>query len=184
MFTAGDGTTPLNYEIESYSSTTGQVIAWVQIPSLSTTVDTLIYMYYGNPSATNQQNGPGVWDSNFRAVYHLANGTALNTNDSTGNANNGTDAGATASDTCAGTVSVATSGSVTVSTLGTYTITYTADDGAGNTNTATRTVTVVDTTPPVITCNPRSISIASLRSEGDKSERGGRFQFRISVSAR
>ena len=34
---------------------------------------------------------------------------------------------------------------------GSYTVTYTADDGAGHTNTTTRTVVVVDTLAPVIT---------------------------------
>ena len=45
---------------------------------------------------------------------------------------------------------VTTSGSVDVNTVGTYTFTYSATDASGNTGTATRTVTVVDTTAPVI----------------------------------
>ena len=43
------------------------------------------------------------------------------------------------------------SGTVDTDTVGTYTITYTATDASGNVGTATRTVTVVDTTAPVIT---------------------------------
>ena len=53
-----------------------------------------------------------------------------------------TDAGATAD----GGETVTSSGTVDTSTVGTYTITYSATDAAGNTGTATRTVTVVDTT--------------------------------------
>jgi|GEM_PF-905663 len=64
-----------------------------------------------------------------------------------------TDPGATANDACAGPVAVTTSGSVNVNTPGTYTITYTASDSSGNKATQTRTVNVVDTTPPVITLN-------------------------------
>ncbi|HXJ56015.1 MAG TPA: immunoglobulin-like domain-containing protein, partial [Verrucomicrobiae bacterium] len=65
-----------------------------------------------------------------------------------------TDAGATASDTCAGTVLVTTSGSVNVNMVGTYTLTYGATDPCGNSaNLVTRTVDVVDTTKPVITLN-------------------------------
>ena len=58
-----------------------------------------------------------------------------------------TDAGATSD----GGESVSSSGSVDTNTVGTYTITYSASDAAGNPSTATRTVNVVDTTPPVIT---------------------------------
>lgn len=53
------------------------------------------------------------------------------------------DAGATATDNVDTTVNVTTSGSVDTTTVGTYTITYTATDNAGNTDTVTRTVTVV-----------------------------------------
>ncbi|HEX5221031.1 MAG TPA: immunoglobulin-like domain-containing protein [Verrucomicrobiae bacterium] len=60
------------------------------------------------------------------------------------------DAGATASDACAGSVAVSTNHTVDANTPGVYTITYTADDGNGNTNSATRTVYVVDTVPPQI----------------------------------
>ena len=59
-----------------------------------------------------------------------------------------TDAGATAFDAVDGTVPVTTSGSVNVNSTGSYTITYTATDDAENTSTASRTVQVVDRTPP------------------------------------
>ncbi|MCA1815414.1 MAG: PxKF domain-containing protein [Acidobacteria bacterium] len=67
------------------------------------------------------------------------------------------DPGATATDACAGAVSVTPSGSVNTLAPGSYTITYTATDGA-NTSTATRTVNVVDTTPPAITC-PSDVTV-------------------------
>src|ERR1017187_10310015 len=60
------------------------------------------------------------------------------------------DPGATASDACAGLVVVMVGGSVNTNAVGTNTLTYTTDDGHGNTNTATRTVIVRDTTPPAI----------------------------------
>ncbi|HEX8000774.1 MAG TPA: immunoglobulin-like domain-containing protein [Pyrinomonadaceae bacterium] len=70
-----------------------------------------------------------------------------------------TDAGATAFDACLNaSVPVTTSGSVNVNATGTYTITYTATDG-GRTSTATRTVNVVDTTPPVITLKTTQIKL-------------------------
>jgi RHS repeat-associated protein len=80
------GETKLNYELEEYDPVHGQVIAWIRIPTLSHTVDTPIYMFYGNSSIQEpQQNPTGVWDSNHTAVYHLANTAS----DSTANKNNG-----------------------------------------------------------------------------------------------
>jgi Subtilase family/Domain of unknown function (DUF5011)/Bacterial Ig-like domain (group 3)/Immunoglobulin I-set domain len=61
-----------------------------------------------------------------------------------------TDPGATANDTCAGSITVTVSGTVIINAVSTNTLTYTANDGNGNTNSATRTVIVRDTTPPVI----------------------------------
>jgi RHS repeat-associated protein len=89
LFTASDGVTKLNHEIELYTSSTGHLIAWVQIPTLSPTADTAIYVYYGNASAPNQQNATAVWDSNYKGVWHLPNGTTLTASDSTSNGNNG-----------------------------------------------------------------------------------------------
>lgn len=69
-----------------------------------------------------------------------------------------TDPGATATDSCAGSLPVTVSGSVDVNTPGTYTLSYSANDGT-NTTTKTRTVTVVDTTPPVITLKTTAITL-------------------------
>jgi hypothetical protein len=69
VFTTEDGS-KLYHEIESYSS--GNLVAWVRIPSLSASSDTVIYMYYGNPSAGNQQAVPNVWASRYKMVQHLS----------------------------------------------------------------------------------------------------------------
>jgi Concanavalin A-like lectin/glucanases superfamily/Chitobiase/beta-hexosaminidase C-terminal domain/Domain of unknown function (DUF2341) len=96
LFTAGDGTTKLDHELERYNALTGEVIAWVRVPSLSNTTDTVLYIYYGNAAAANQQNPTGVWDSSYKGIWHLPNGTILNGSDSTANANNGSIIGASA----------------------------------------------------------------------------------------
>jgi hypothetical protein len=91
VFTAADGQTRLNHEIERYTSSSGQLIAWVQEPLLNSSgsgTNTTIYMYYGNASAANQQNPSGVWDSNFRGVWHFSNPAGLSGSDSTSNQNN------------------------------------------------------------------------------------------------
>ena len=90
------GTTMLPFEQASYSAT-GSVQYWVKVPTVSHTYDTVIYMFYGNSSiTTDQSNKTGTWDSNYKGVWHLPNGTTLSANDSTANANNGTVSGATA----------------------------------------------------------------------------------------
>ncbi len=76
----------LNHEIELFNSPTGYLVAWVKVPSLSSTADTILYMYYGNPSASNQQNVAGTWDSNYVMVQHLGQATGSFI-DSTGNHN-------------------------------------------------------------------------------------------------
>ncbi|HUO27854.1 MAG TPA: DUF2341 domain-containing protein, partial [Bryobacteraceae bacterium] len=89
LFTASDGATKLNHEIESYNPSSGQLIAWVQVPAVSPVSDTVIYIYYGNPSAGNQQNPTGVWDSNYAGVWHFPGSTTLGLQDSTSNGNDG-----------------------------------------------------------------------------------------------
>ena len=89
LFTSADGTTKLAHEIEIFTSSTGALTAWVRVPVVSASVDTVLYLYYGNGAASNQQNPTGVWDTNFRGVWHLQeNGTLPQ--DSTSNANNAT----------------------------------------------------------------------------------------------
>ena len=60
------------------------------------------------------------------------------------------------SDNCGGSVTVTPSGipAVNVFPVGTTTITYTANDGHGNTATATQTVTVIDNTLPTVGFTP------------------------------
>ncbi|UCE38259.1 MAG: DUF2341 domain-containing protein, partial [Thermoplasmata archaeon] len=70
-FTKSDGTTRLNHEIESYESTAGELVAWVNITSLSSSSDTYIYMHYGKPNCFSIANPEGVWDSAYVGVWHL-----------------------------------------------------------------------------------------------------------------
>lgn len=71
LFTAGDGTTKLDHEIEGYDGTNGDLYAHVEAPSLSASSDTTLYVYYGNPDAANQENATGVWSNGYEVVWHL-----------------------------------------------------------------------------------------------------------------
>jgi hypothetical protein len=79
----------LDHEIEKYDGSAGTLIAWVKVPTLSASTDTEIYMYYGDSSVTcSPENPPGVWDSDYRAVWHLHDDledSTSNNNDGTGN---------------------------------------------------------------------------------------------------
>jgi hypothetical protein len=79
----------LNHQIEFYDSTIGYLIVWVKVPYLSSTTDTILYMYYGNPTCENQQNPTAVWDTDYMLVLHLNENTST-LYDSTMNENNGT----------------------------------------------------------------------------------------------
>ncbi len=65
----GTGTSPckLSHEVEYYVPTTGQLIAWVKVPSINN--GTVIYMYYGNGCSVSTQSPSTVW-SDYSGVWH------------------------------------------------------------------------------------------------------------------
>ena len=70
----------------------------MQVPTLSATTNTVIYVAYGDSTASTSRATPtSVWDGNYAAVYHLGTPTILSAADSTANANNGTVYGTSAS---------------------------------------------------------------------------------------
>jgi hypothetical protein len=62
----------LDHEIEVYdrvyNSSHARLVAWVKA-NVSSTQNTVITMYYGNPTAVNQENPVGVWGSEFEAIW-------------------------------------------------------------------------------------------------------------------
>jgi hypothetical protein len=75
----------LNHEIEYFDDTTGEIVAWVNIPYLSPTDDTVFYLYYGNPNCASQQNPEMVWDDDYIAIYHMGGIDQTDIDDSTSN---------------------------------------------------------------------------------------------------
>lgn len=64
------GTMKLAHEVERYEPTTGELIAWVKVPSL--TASTKIYIHYGDPAlTTDPQSVAAVWSEGFQGVFHL-----------------------------------------------------------------------------------------------------------------
>ena len=91
LFTLVDGTTKIDHEIESYTAASGALVAWVEIPTLSASSNTQIYIYYGNASSADQWNPTGTWNSSYESVWHLHSDFA----DSTINNHDGTNVGST-----------------------------------------------------------------------------------------
>jgi len=93
IFTSSDGQTLIDFEREIHSTTTDSYVYHVEVPSISSSTDTTIYMYYGNAGASDAATTTGVWDSNFVAVHHMVDAitpNATSTLDSTRYGNVGT----------------------------------------------------------------------------------------------
>jgi len=79
QFALGDDTL-LYAEKELFDHSESKAIYHVKIPSISSSVDTDYYFYYDNDAdhnttyigAIGTTAGENVWDSNFKAVYHMA----------------------------------------------------------------------------------------------------------------
>ena len=92
IFTSNQaGTTVLDHQVEAYNGSTGDFTAWVRIPSLSNSVDTEFYMFYGNCAVSASSSTTSTWNSNYDAVYFLHD----DFQDSTANNNDGTNNGST-----------------------------------------------------------------------------------------
>jgi len=94
FYSDSGGTTKLKWEVEKYDGTTGNLIAWVKIPSVSSSSDTVFYLMYGDSSInTDQSDPPNTWDSNFKTAYHLDEATGSTSKDSTSSGYNCTPTG-------------------------------------------------------------------------------------------
>ncbi len=101
-FTSNDGTTQLYAEKELFDVSEEKAIYHVKVPSISSSANTIIYYYFDNSHSDNTDYigaigttaGANVWDSNFKAVYHMVDDTTSTIKDSTSNNNDGTKKGA------------------------------------------------------------------------------------------
>lgn len=67
------GTSLLKWEVETYNPATGQLVAWIKIPSLTTSAATTIYIRYNQTGISTFQGGTAgsVWDASFDGVWHM-----------------------------------------------------------------------------------------------------------------
>jgi len=140
--------TQFPHEIEVWNKTTGELGVWVNVSSVSSATDTIIYMYYGFPSKPSDKNynPTNVWEKNYTAVWHM-NDTVGNTDfiwDSTANGWHGTKTGANKPTGVNGTggvggaqnFTVGAAGNITINNPGGFNISYwTVESSIKNVNT-------------------------------------------------
>lgn len=82
LFTDNSGM-KLSHELESYDPATGTLVAWIKVPLLSSSIDTPIYIYYGNAACLDQwADDKSTWNDNFVLVNHMKDYSATTTIDS------------------------------------------------------------------------------------------------------
>lgn len=96
VFATSDGITILDYEIKSWDDTEGVLEAWVKVPTLNSSGNTTIRVYYGNADNTTEYSSANdTWISDYKIVIHGdgdPTGTATIL-DSSGNGNHFSDNG-------------------------------------------------------------------------------------------
>mgnify|MGYP003591661969 CR=1 FL=1 len=73
-FTDSDGTTLLPFEREyfSISSASASGTFWVRVPAISPSTGASIYIYSGNSLAADASSPSSVWDTAYKAIWHLS----------------------------------------------------------------------------------------------------------------
>lgn len=86
----GDGLTVLDRELVTIDVPTQTLQLYVRLPTLSSTIDTDLFVYYGN-SGASETNDTTVWQSGFVGVWHFEDdiGSSTVINDSSGAGNDG-----------------------------------------------------------------------------------------------
>ena len=103
--------TELYYQVESYNQTTGTLLAWVQIPTLTFATNNAITFYYGSTSPTITHNAvffQKTWASDYQAVFHFNESAYTGSvTDGTAGAHTGTTGGMTSADLVTGKIGTA-----------------------------------------------------------------------------
>lgn len=87
IFTNSLENTQLSHEIQRYVKTSGRIIYWVKIPSLSGAVNTDIYIYYGKAGVGADPSTTNTWNADYMMVHHMHGANAVSCDDSTANNN-------------------------------------------------------------------------------------------------
>jgi hypothetical protein len=101
----------LYYQVESYNQTTGTLLVWVQIPTLTYATNNTITFYYGSTSPTVTHNTAfyqNTWASDYKAVFHFNESSYTGSvTDGTAGGHTGTTSGMTSADLVTGKIGTA-----------------------------------------------------------------------------
>jgi hypothetical protein len=61
-FTSGNGTTLIDFWIETWNPAGTSASIWVQVPTVAASTNTMIYLYYGNSAAATASNGTNTFE--------------------------------------------------------------------------------------------------------------------------
>ncbi len=75
------------YELERYNASTGEVIMWVKVSSLSSSTTPFV-LAYGDSGISTDGSSNTTWSNSFGAVWHVKDGTTLSLADSSATGNN------------------------------------------------------------------------------------------------
>lgn len=103
-FATSTETGEIAVQVVTWATTTPDAEIWVKVPTVTSAATTSIYMFCGNSSATayavtDTYGSNNVWNSNYKAVFHLketGSGAANEYVDSTSNDNDGQGGGGSA----------------------------------------------------------------------------------------
>lgn len=78
-FTMSGSTTELFYEVDTYDPVHGILLAWVQIPKM-TSANTTLNFYFGSLNPGHSKSfSQATWSSDYLAVYHFSEGSSTAT---------------------------------------------------------------------------------------------------------
>jgi hypothetical protein len=72
VFFNDNGIIQFDHEIDYFDVSSGELVAWVKVPFLSSENNTEFRMYYGSNENTNSENPDGVWSNNYNGVWHFS----------------------------------------------------------------------------------------------------------------
>ncbi len=90
IFASTESSQVFDHELESYDPTTGEVIAWVRIPSLPGGSNSNIAVHFGNSNVNADPSTEGTWNSGYQLVQHMNSSFLDATSRNNDGSNNGT----------------------------------------------------------------------------------------------